>query len=45
MALRLGPEILDPIDVISVLCKALRVVDAEVMKVRHIKRVVPLPAI
>ena len=40
MALRLVPEILDPVDVIPLLGKELGVVDPEVFKVRHIQHVV-----
>ena len=39
MALRLVPEILDPIDVVLLVGEQLRVVDPEVMEVRHIKHV------
>ena len=40
MALRLVPEILDPVDVVLLVGEQLRVVDPEVMEVRHIKHVV-----
>jgi hypothetical protein len=39
MALRLVPEILDPVDMVLLVGEQLRVVDPEVMEVRHIKHV------
>ena len=45
MALRLVPEILDPVDVILLLGKELRVIDPKVFEIRHIQRIVSLPAV
>ena len=45
MALRLVPEILNPVDVILLVGEQLRVVDPEVMEVRHIKHVVAPPTV
>ena len=45
VALGLVPEILDVIDVIVAVCEALRMVDAEVMEVRHIQHIIAAPAV
>ena len=45
LALRLVPEILDPVDVILLLGKELRVIDPKVFEIRHIQRIVSLPAV
>ena len=45
VALRMAPEILDPVNVGLVVCKELGVIDPEVMKVRYVEDVVALPAI
>ena len=37
MALRLVPKILNPVDMILLVCKELGMVDPEMLKVRHIK--------
>ena len=41
----LVPKILDAIDVISALCKELRMIDTEVLALADIKRVVAPPAV
>jgi hypothetical protein len=41
MALRLVPKILNPVDMILLVCKELGMVDPEMLKVRHIKWVGP----
>ena len=43
--LGLVPEILDAIDVIVAVCEELRMVDAEVMDVRHIQHIIAAPAV
>ena len=45
LALRLVPEILDPVDVSLLLGKELRVIDPKVFEIRHIQRIVSLPAV
>ena len=45
MALDLVPKILDAIDVISSLCKELRMIDAKELERADIKRVVAPPAV
>ena len=45
MALGLVPEILDPVDVVVLIGEQLRVVDAGVMKARHVKRVIAPEAV
>ena len=45
MALGLVPEILDPIDVVLLVGKEFRVVDAEMLEIRHIQHVIATPAI
>ena len=45
VALGLVPEILDAIDVIVAVCEELRVVDAEVMEVRHIQHIIAAPEV
>ena len=45
VALSLVPEVLDPVDVVVLVSKQLRVVDAGVMEVRHVKRVIAPEAI
>ena len=43
--LGLVPEILNAIDVIVAVCEELRMVDAEVMDVRHIQHIIAAPAV
>ena len=45
VTLRLVPEIFDPVDVSLIVCKEFRMIDPEVMKVRHIQDIVAFPAI
>ena len=45
VALGLIPEILNAIDVIVAVCEELRVVDTEVMEVRHIQHIIAAPAV
>ena len=45
VALGLIPEILNAIDVIVAVCEELRVVDTEVMEVRHILHIIAAPAV
>ncbi len=45
VTLGLVPKILDAIDVISSLCKELRMIDTEVLERADIKRVVAPPAV
>ena len=45
MALGLAPEILDSVDVIFPVSKQFRVVDPQVVKVRHVERVVGLEGV
>ena len=45
VALGLVPKILDAIDVIVAVCEELRMVDAEVMDVRHIQNIIAEPAV
>jgi aconitase A len=45
MALRLVPEILNPVDVVLLVGEQLRMVDSEVMEVRHIQHVVAPPTV
>ena len=45
VALGLVPEILNAIDVIVAVCEKLRMVDTEVMEVRHIQHIVAAPAV
>ncbi len=45
MTLCLVPKILYSVDVIFLVCKKFRVVDAEMLKVRHVQHVVASPAI
>ena len=45
MTLGLVPEILDAVDVNLLVCEQFRMVDPEVMKIRHIEHVVPSTAI
>jgi len=40
MALGLVPEVLDAVDVVAVLGEQLGVIDADVMKVRHVEHVI-----
>ena len=45
VALCLMPEILDAIDVVVTVRKELGMIDPEVVKVRHIQRVLALPTV
>ena len=45
VALGLVPEILNAIDVIVAVCEELRMVDTEVIEVRHIQHIVAAPAV
>lgn len=45
VALGLIPEILNAIDVIVAVCDELRMVDTEVMEVRHIQHIIAAPAV
>ncbi len=45
MTLRLVPKILDPVDVIFLVCKEFGMVDAKMPKVRNIQHVIPSPAV
>ena len=45
VALGLIPEILNAIDVIVAVCEELRMVDTEVMEVRHIQHIIAAPAV
>ena len=45
VTLGLIPEIFNTIDVIVVVCEELRMVDTEVMEVRHIQHIVAAPAV
>ena len=45
MPLGLVPETLNAIDVIVAVCEELRVVDTEVMEVRHIQHIIAAPAV
>ena len=45
MALGLVPKILNPVNVILLVCKELGMVDPEVMKIRYIQHVVAAPTV
>ena len=45
VALGLVPKILDPVDVILLVCKEFGVVDPKVMKIRYVQHIVTAPAI
>ena len=45
MALGLVPKVLDPIDVVCLVCKQFGMVDTEMLKVRYIQCIIPSPAI
>ena len=45
MTLRLVPKILNPVDVVLLVCKEFGMVDPEMFEVRYIKDVVASPAI
>ena len=45
MAFGLVPKILNPIDVVLLVCKEFGVVDSKMFKVRNIQHVVGLPAV
>ena len=45
MTLRLVPKILNPVDVVFLVCKEFGVVDPEVFEVRHIQDVVTSPTV
>ena len=45
MTLRLVPKILNPVDVVWLVGEQLRMVDSEVMEVRHIQHVVASPTV
>ena len=45
VALGLAPEVLDAVDVIMTISKQLRMIDPEVVEIRHVKHVVASPAV
>ena len=45
MALSLVPKILYAVDVISLVCKKLGMIDAKMLKVRYIQRVITAPTV
>ena len=45
VALGLVPKILDPIDVIFLVCKEFGMVDPKVMEIRYVQHIVTAPAI
>ena len=45
MALRLLPKVLNPVDVVLLVCKEFGVVDSKVLEVRNIQYVVGFPAV
>ena len=45
MTLRLVPKILNPVDVILLVCKEFRMVDSEVMKIRNVQYIVGSPTV
>ena len=45
VAFRLVPEVLDPIDMVLLVCKQFRVIDPKVVKVRDIQHIVAAPTI
>ncbi len=45
VALSLVPEILDPVDVVVLICKEFRVVDPEVFEVGNIQHIVAPPTV
>ena len=45
MPLGLVPELLNAIDMIVAVCEELRMVDTEVMEVRHIQHIIAAPAV
>ena len=45
MAFRLVPEILDPVDVVPVICESLGMVDAHMVELRHVENVVSAEAV
>ena len=45
MTLRLVPKILNPVDVVFLVCKEFGVVDPEVMEIRYVQHIVTAPAI
>ena len=45
MALRLVPKVLNPVDVVLLVCKEFGVVDSKVLEVRNIQYVVGFPAV
>ena len=45
MALRLVPKILNPVDMIFLVCKELRMVDAEMLELRYIQYIVAAPTV
>ena len=45
MALGLRAEIVDPVDVISLVCKQFRIIDTEMLEFRYIQHVITSPAV
>ena len=45
MPLGLVPKVLDPIDVICLVCKQFGMVDTEVLEIGNIQRVIPSPTV
>lgn len=45
VALGLVPKILNPVDVILLVCKEFRMVDSEVMKIRNVQYIVGSPTV
>ena len=45
MALRLVPKVLNPVDVVLLVCKEFGVVDSKVLEVRNIQYVVGFPTV
>jgi len=45
MALRLLPKVLNPVDVVLLVCKEFGVVDSKVLEVRNIQHVVGFPTV
>lgn len=45
MPLRLVPEILDPVDMVAVLCKQLGMIDPKMLESRGIENIIGLPAV
>jgi hypothetical protein len=45
VALRLVPKVLNPVDVVLLVCKEFGVVDSKVLEVRNIQYVVGFPAV